>query len=256
MLDLTSREGQEALLRLAQQADIVVSDLDARETRRLGLDYETVERLNPTVVYCSISDFGERGPLADLPGSEPVIQAMTEYWASMGAIGRPPLRTGADIAEMNTGLIAFDGVLAAYVYRLVHGVGQRVMTSKPASLLHRRATLWAAQSNPDDWSGFHLDTYVKPPDHGYLCADRPISFNLHRGSQEAYDTLHLELELGMDEAFGDPHFDVPREVDHPTAGKLQLVAEPRQFSNPPEAPLRRPPLLGEHTEEVLGNCEG
>lgn len=311
--DVSSPEGQEVALRLARQAEVIVEDLGTAETRRLGLDYATVEHLNPSVVYCSISDFGERGPMRDLPGSELVVQAMAEFWASLGVIGEAPLRTGADFAELNAGLIAFDGVLAAYLYRLLHGVGQRVTTSKLISLLHHRATLWAAQSNPDDWFGFHLDNYVKPPDHGYMCQDRPVYFNLRRGTQEAFDTLLLQL--GMDEVFGDPrfenggrdvvgvgryshevkpiwerafqnftaeevvemvkalegeavpvndldslyhhpqmaHFDVLREIEHPLAGKLQVVGEPWTFSDLSEARLERPPLLGEHTAEVLGS---
>lgn len=310
--DLSSPEGQEIALRLAREADIIVEDLGAAETRRLGLDYETIERSNPTVVYCSISDFGEHGPLAGQPGSELVIQAMGEFWASLGVIGEAPLRCGADYGEMNTGLIAFDGALAAYLYRLLNGVGQRVTTDKLTSLLHHRGTLWAAQSNPDEWFGFHLDNYIKPPDRGYQTSDLPVYFNLRRGTQEDFDTMLLQF--GMEEVFGDPRFenggrdavgvgrysaevkpiwekafqnftaeqvvtivkeaggeavpvnsleslyhhpqmpffDVLREIEHPVAGKLEVVAQPWKFSDLAEAKLERPPLLGEHTAAVLG----
>jgi crotonobetainyl-CoA:carnitine CoA-transferase CaiB-like acyl-CoA transferase len=310
-IDISSPEGQAVVLELAKQVDIIVEDLGNRETQRLGLDYETIQRLNPQVVYCSISDFGDHGPLADQPGSELVLQAMTEIPASLGVIGEPPLRLGADLGEMNTGLIAFDGALAAYYYRLLHGVGQRVSSNKMVSLLHHRATFWAAQSNPDEWYGFHLDSYVKPPDHGYQAQDLPVYFNLRRGTQESFDSLLLQF--GMDEAFGDPrfenggrdavgtgryshevktlwenafqnfsaeqvvamvkaadgeavpvnnldtlyhhpqmpHFNVLREIEHPTAGTVQVIGEPWQFSNLSQAQLERPPLLGEHTLEVL-----
>ena len=310
-IDISSPEGQAAALQLARQVDVIVEDLGAREIKRVGLDYETVERDNPKVVYCSITDFGEQGPMADLPGSELVVQAMAEFWASLGVIGEPPLRTGADLADMNAGLIAFDGILAAYLYRLTRGVGQRVTTNKLVSLLHHRATLWAAQSNPDDWFGFHLDNYVKPPEYAYATKDLPVYFSLRSGSQEDFDLLLLRLEMqdaiddprfgngGRDaiglgryahevkymwenafkdltadevvaiikEARGEPvlvnnlaslheheqmkHFDVLREIDHPVAGKFSVAGAPWRFSDLSEARLDRPPLIGEHTNEIL-----
>ena len=79
----------------------------------MGLGYEELRRDNPDLVYCAITPFGEEGPLRDLPGSELVVQAMAEYTASLGRIGDPPVRVGADIASLNTGIFAAQAILAA-----------------------------------------------------------------------------------------------------------------------------------------------
>ena len=104
---------------------------------------------NPSLIYCAISPFGEEGPLRDAPGSELVVQAMAEYTASLGRIGDPPVRVGADIASLNTGIFAAQAVLAALFYRIRTGEGQRVAVSEFGSLLHMRGIMWSSLSDPD-----------------------------------------------------------------------------------------------------------
>jgi crotonobetainyl-CoA:carnitine CoA-transferase CaiB-like acyl-CoA transferase len=199
------REDQRSILnRLAASADIFLEDLGPGEAERLGFGYSQISQHNPKLVYCAISAFGEEGPLKDLPGSELVIQAMAEYTSSLGRIGDPPIRIGADVASINTGIFAVQAILAALFHRERTGQGQRVAVSLFGSLLHLRGILWHSMTDPDDWYGFHLDHYTNPPDYGYQARDGGLYFILRRGNSEDWD--RLVLELGMEHVLADPRF--------------------------------------------------
>src|SRR5262245_31407004 len=86
-LDVTKPEGQDIVRRLVTKADVFFEDLGPEETEKLGLGYDELEKLNPRLVYCAISAFGEEGPLRNLPGAEFVIQVMADYTNSLGRIG-------------------------------------------------------------------------------------------------------------------------------------------------------------------------
>jgi crotonobetainyl-CoA:carnitine CoA-transferase CaiB-like acyl-CoA transferase len=204
VLDLETPRGRGAALRLVQNADVLVEDCGQVAGEKLGLAYSQVRNGNPKLVYCSISPFGEDGPLRDASGSELVVQAMAEYTASLGRIGDPPVRLGADVASLNTGIFAAQAILAALFHRLRTGEGQRVAVSEFGSLLHMRGIMWTALSDPDDWYGFHLDHYTKPPDYGYQTQSGPLYFILRRGDSEGWD--RLVMELGMEEVLTDPRF--------------------------------------------------
>jgi crotonobetainyl-CoA:carnitine CoA-transferase CaiB-like acyl-CoA transferase len=200
------RDDQYGILgRLAATADILIEDLGPGEADRLGFGYSQLSSQNPRLVYCAISPFGEEGPLKDLPGSELVIQAMAEYTASLGRIGEPPIRVGADVACINTGIFATQAILAALFHRERAGHGQRVAVSQFGSLLHLRSIMWHSMTDPDDWYGFHLDHYTNPPDYGYQAKDGALYFILRRGNSEDWD--RLVLDLGMEHVLADPRFD-------------------------------------------------
>lgn len=133
--------------------------------------------------------------MRDLPGAELVVQAMAEYTRSLGRIGEPPIRLGADVANLNTAVFASQAVTAALLHRLRTGRGQRVSVSMLRVLLHMRGIMWAARSDPDFWGGFHLDHYINPPEHGYQAADGRLFFGLRRASSEDFDRLMLDLGL-------------------------------------------------------------
>jgi crotonobetainyl-CoA:carnitine CoA-transferase CaiB-like acyl-CoA transferase len=199
------REDQRGILRrLAATADIFLEDLGPGEADRLGFGYRQLSAENPRLVYCAISPFGEEGPLKDLPGSELVVQAMAEYTASLGRIGDPPIRVGADVACINTGIFATQAMLAALFHRERTGHGQRVAVSQFGSLLHLRGIMWHSMTDPDDWYGFHLDHYTNPPDYGYQAKDGALYFILRRGNTEDWD--RVVLELGMEHVLADPRF--------------------------------------------------
>jgi len=215
VLDLSKDEGRDILLRLAKDADVFLEDLGPGEAEKLGFGYEQLKKLNPKIIYCNISAFGEKGPMAQLPGSELVVQAMADYTNSLGAIGEPPVRLGTDVANTNTAVFSFQAITAALIHRERTGQGQRVSTSMLGSLMHMRGMIWVAQSEPvDSWWGFHQDTYIKPPDHGYKTKDGYVflSFGLRDVTDpNAYDKL-LEA-LGLSEMkTKDPRFQAPNNV--------------------------------------------
>jgi CoA:oxalate CoA-transferase len=204
VIDYRREDHRRVLNALAATADIFLEDLGPGEAERLGFGYSQLSRQNPRLVYCAISPFGEEGPLKDLPASELVIQAMAEYTASLGRIGEPPIRIGADVACINTGIFATQAILAALFHRERAGQGQRVAISQFGSLLHLRGIMWHSMTDPDDWYGFHLDHYTNPPDYGYQARDGALYFILRRGNTEDWD--RLVLELGMEHVLADPRF--------------------------------------------------
>ena len=204
-LDIRTAEGQAIIRRLAAEADALIADLMPDEAAELGLDYAALQDLNPQLVYCVVSAFGDKGPLRNLPGAELVIQAMADYTNSLGRIGEPPVRLGTDVASLSTGVFVSQAVTAGLFHRLRTGQGQRVSVSMLGTLLHMRGIMWTSMTDPDDWYGFHLDNYTKPPDEGYKTKDGHVFFSLRRGSSEDWD--RLLISLGMEDCLADPRFD-------------------------------------------------
>jgi crotonobetainyl-CoA:carnitine CoA-transferase CaiB-like acyl-CoA transferase len=205
VLDLQTAHGREAAVQLAKSADVLVQDFGPDGAERIRLGHAQLREANPRLIYCSITPFGEDGPLRHASGSELVVQAMAEYTASLGRIGEKPVRVGADVASLNTGIFAAQAILAGLFHRLRTGEGQRVAVSEFGSLLHLRGIMWHSLSDPDDWYGFHLDHYTAPPDYGYQAKDGSLYFILRRASSEDWD--RLILELGMEHVLADPRFD-------------------------------------------------
>jgi crotonobetainyl-CoA:carnitine CoA-transferase CaiB-like acyl-CoA transferase len=203
-LDIARPQGQAIVRQLVAQADVFLEDRGPGEAEKLGLGYDDLQKVNPRLVYCALSAFGEEGPLRNLPGAELVIQAMADYTNSLGRIGEPPVRLGSDVASLNTGVFASQAITGALFHRARTGEGQRVAVSMLGTLLHMRGIMWTAMSDPDDWYGFHLDHYTKPPDHGYQTKDGHVYFGLRRGSSEDWD--RLLITLGMVEYINDPRF--------------------------------------------------
>ena len=204
-LDIRTAEGQAIIRRLVPRADALIADLTPDEAEEVGLDYAALQDLNPQLVYCAVSAFGDKGPLRNLPGAELVIQAMADYTNSLGRIGEPPVRLGTDVASLSTGVFVSQAVTAGLFHRLRTGQGQRVSVSMLGTLLHMRGIMWTSMTDPDDWYGFHLDNYTKPPDEGYKTKDGHVFFSLRRGSSEDWD--RLLISLGMEDCLADPRFD-------------------------------------------------
>ena len=181
-LDLATTEGQDVLRSLARLADVIVEDLPpaSGEVAPL-LDYRELSGSHPELVYCSIRDFSEDGPLRDMPGAELVYQGMADYLNSLGRLGEPPIRVGADLAELGTGMFAFLGCLAALYHGAVTGQGQRVRVDKPATLMLMRNIIWAALSDPDEWFGIHCENYFYPPEHGTRTGGKAHLFHAATG---------------------------------------------------------------------------
>ncbi len=155
-LDDTTPEGHELLRQLVATADVVVVDMlpAARQARQLT--YADLATHNPRLIYCALTPFGETGPLANQPGAELVLQAVSGYTRYVGTPGGEPVRLGADIAGINTALFVYQAILAALIARQQSGMGQEVQVSQLGALLATKTVMISAQHNPDAWDGFHL----------------------------------------------------------------------------------------------------
>ncbi|MDE2747288.1 MAG: CoA transferase [Chloroflexota bacterium] len=232
VLDWSSEQDIETARRLLTQADVAVVD-------KYGLPPELGwEQLNaPGLVYCAISGFGPRGPWADHPISEIGTQMASEATSSLGNLGEPPVRHGSDIGSVFAANNAIQAICGALYARDDSDPsnptgGQRVEVSLFGSLIAMRSTLWVALSNPDEWWGFHLDSYVKPPDHGYQCRDLPIYFSLARIRGEAFESLIDELDMAW--ARDHPDYDMLRTDGAGGAGRYAAELKPlweRGFAN-------------------------
>lgn len=128
-LNLKLPAAQEALKRMAAKADVLTENYRKGTLEKLGVGYDTLKRINPALIYCSISGYGRTGPYADKGGYDLIAQGMSGLMASTGEPGRPPVKVGSPVCDINGGMLAALGVVSAYVHRLKTGVGQMVDTS-------------------------------------------------------------------------------------------------------------------------------
>jgi crotonobetainyl-CoA:carnitine CoA-transferase CaiB-like acyl-CoA transferase len=128
-LNLKHPEGREALLRLVKDADVIVENYRPDVKHRLGIDYEAVSKVNPRVIYGSISGFGQTGPYSDHPGLDQIAQGLSGLMTVNGEPGRGPLRVGLPVADLTAGFMLAYGIVCAIVERERSGKGQWVHTS-------------------------------------------------------------------------------------------------------------------------------
>lgn len=128
-IDFKSPDGAAILRRLARTADVWVENYRPNALERAGLGYEALSRLNPGLVYCSISGFGLGGPYRERAGLDLVAQAMSGIMSVVGTPGGPPASTGVPMADLNAGAFGAIGILAAIENRHRTGQGQKVETS-------------------------------------------------------------------------------------------------------------------------------
>ena len=128
-LNLKLPEAREVLARLVKSADVVVENYRPDVKFRLGIDFSSLEKINPRIILASISGFGQDGPYRDRPGFDQIAQGMSGLMSVTGEPGRGPMRTGAAIADMAAGLFAALGILTALLERESSGRGQWVQSS-------------------------------------------------------------------------------------------------------------------------------
>ena len=128
-LDLRSEKGREVFLRLVEQADVVVENFRPGAMERLGLGYRQLGEIKPSLIYCSISGFGQTGPYRERGGFDLVTQGMSGLMSVTGTPGAPPVKVGVPITDLTAGMYGAYGILSAYIHRLRTGEGQMVDTS-------------------------------------------------------------------------------------------------------------------------------
>ena len=129
VLNFKHPAGVDALKRLAKDADIVIENYRTGTMERLGLGYEDLKKVNPEIIYCSISGFGRTGPYANRAGFDLIAQGMSGLMSFTGVPDSPPIKVGVPIADMNAGMFATYGILTAYINKLRKGEGQYLEVS-------------------------------------------------------------------------------------------------------------------------------
>lgn len=134
-LNLKSDEGKAVFMDLVKQADVVMENFRVDVKHRLGIDYESVKKINPSIIYGSISGFGQEGPYAERPAVDQVIQGMSGLMSITGEPERGPMRVGIAVSDTSAGMFLGQGILLALLHREQTGEGQWVHTSLLEAML-------------------------------------------------------------------------------------------------------------------------
>ncbi len=203
-LDLKSKEGQEVLHRLAAGSDVILENFRPGVTSRLAADYATLSKINPRLIYCSISSFGQTGPYAEKPGYDLIIQGMGGL---MGITGRPdeaPVRVGVAITDLGAGMWATIAILAALQARTRDGVGQyldiSMMDGSVAWMTYVAGYYFATGKAPPKMGSAHPSIV---PYQGFVTGDGK-SLLLGGGNDRLFVTLCEGL--GIPELAKDPRY--------------------------------------------------
>jgi len=196
-LNLKEADGLAIFMKLAKTADVVVENFRSTVKHRLGVDYEAVRKINPRIVYGSISGFGQTGPYAKRPGVDQIAQGMGGLMSITGLPGQGPVRVGIPIDDLCAGLLLAQGILMALINRETTGEGQWVHTSLLEAqifMLDFQASRWLIAGEVAKQAGNDHPTGI--PTGLFPTADGQINIaasgdNLWRRFCEAADALHL-----------------------------------------------------------------
>ena len=125
-VDLRTEEGQETVRRLAASADVLIENFKLGGLVKYGLDYESLRKINPKLVYCSITGFGQNGPYANLAGYDYIVQGMSGFMSITGEPDGQPMKAGVAIADIFTGIYAVTAIQGALIHAMRTGEGQLV----------------------------------------------------------------------------------------------------------------------------------
>ncbi|MCQ4320174.1 CaiB/BaiF CoA transferase family protein [Stutzerimonas stutzeri] len=125
-LDLKNQRARDIFYRLAIDADVIVENYRPGVTESLQIDYETIRAFNPSIIYCSISGYGQTGPSRSKGGFDLVAQGMSGLMSMTGEPGKRPLKTGIAVYDIGAGITAIYSILAAYIHKQNTGEGQHI----------------------------------------------------------------------------------------------------------------------------------
>lgn len=314
-LDIAKPEGQALARELAQQADILLENYKVGDLKRYGLGYDTLSALNPRLIYCSITGFGQDGPLKDRAGYDFMVQGMGGLMSITGERddlpGGGPQKAGVAIADLMTGMYSTVAILAALEERHKSGRGQHIdmalLDTQVAWLANQNTNYLIGGEVPVRMGNAHpnvvpYQTFATQDGSIILAVGNDSQFkrfceaagiagtgNDPRFASNALRIANREaciaaitpamtrkttaewiavLEpLGvpcgpvhrLDEVFANPqigHRKMKVEVPHPLSGTVPLVANPIKYSRTPLSYDKPPPLLSQHTEDVLRGLLG
>ncbi|HEX9301754.1 MAG TPA: CoA transferase [Casimicrobiaceae bacterium] len=202
-VDLKQAQGREILLRLVKSADVLTENFRRGTLEKFGLGYDVLARANPGLIYCAVSGYGRDGPFADRGGFDLIAQGFAGLMSVTGEPGRPPVKTGNPVADINAGLLACAGIAAAYAHKQRTGQGQIVDTSLMEAALQQ--TYWhaaihfATGESPGPLGSAHLLT---APYQAFHAADGWI--NIGGANQANWE--RIADVLGHPEWRDDPRF--------------------------------------------------
>ncbi len=202
-LDLKAPKGIEILKRLIARADVVVENFRPDVKNRLGIDYETLSKDNPRLIYGSISGFGQSGPYRDRPGYDQIAQGMGGLMSITGLPGQGPVRVGIPVADLTAGIFLAQGILVALLERERSGTGQWVHTSllqAMVTMLDFQAARWLIAGEIPPQAGNDHPTVI--PTGVFATADGHI--NIAASGQNMF--RRLCEALGTEPLLDDPRF--------------------------------------------------
>ncbi len=310
-VDMSQPAGQALIRGLAQRSDILIENFKAGDLARYGLDYVSLKAINPRLVYCSITGFGQTGPYSHLPGYDPIFQSMSGLMSVTGrADGEPgdgPLRVGYSVSDITAGFYAVAAILAALRHRdMASGEGQHIdlalLDAQVASLSHVAMMYLVSGQQPPrlgnvspitcPWQSFgcsdgdimvavgndvQFAAFCRVLGRPKLATDERFATNPLR-AQNRLTLIPMLAEIlkrrgvhewyadfdaagvpsgpinGFADVFADPqikHRELLMQQPHASAGTVPQVANPVKFSATPVEYRRAPPVLGQHTTEVL-----
>ena len=174
-IDMKSEEGRAAFYRLVRNADVIVENFSPGVAKRIGIDYETVSAINPRIITCSISGFGNDGPGKNRPAFDMVAQGMGGGMSLTGEADGRPLRAGIPIGDLGGGLLGAIGILSAVHARATTGRGQHVdisMLDAQISMLNYMATMYLLSGKSPGRAG--NGHFVHVPYDTYRTASRDL----------------------------------------------------------------------------------
>ena len=207
-LDLKHPKGVEVLKKLVAKADVIVENFRPDVKTRLGIDYEALSKVNPRLVYASISGFGQSGPYRDRPGYDQIAQGLGGLMSVTGLPGQGPVRVGIPIADLTAGMFLAHGVLVALLERERSGKGQWVHTSlleAMVRMLDFQTTRWLMGKEIPPQAGNDHPTGI--PTGVFKTADGHM--NIAASGQHMYRRLCEALDVKP--LIDDPRFKTPQD---------------------------------------------
>lgn len=305
-LNLKSDEGRKILLELAKECDVIIENFLPGTVERLGVDYETIKKVNPEIIYCSISGFGQDGPYRDFPAYDLLMQGMGGLMSITGEKDGPPIRIGVALIDIGAGMYAALGILAALMVKKETKKGQYIdvslMDTEVSWLTYMASNYFLTGKNPIRMGSAHPNIV---PYQAYKARDR--YFILAVGNDKIWERFCEAMDLNdivddprfctnekrvenreelnaiLEEIFAtkDSHewIEILRKarvpcgpvneisdvvnhpqvkhrgmvvsMEHPTIGEVKVLGNPINLSLTPPEYHSPPPLLGQHTEEIL-----
>ena len=306
-LNLKHPQGKDIFFDLAKRSDVILENFTPGVVSRLGIDYATVRGVNPSIVYCSISGFGQTGPYKGKSAYDQVMQGISGVMSLTGDPDGHPIKVGIALTDIGAGMLAAFAIVTALHHSNLKGSGQYIdisMLDLQASWLTYQAGYYFATGSPPNrvgtahptlapyqtftdqdgktfivaigserlWTNFckamKREDLANAPEYATNSQRVKNRFSLERTLQTEFDkkpvsfwiqTLeHEGIPCGpinsVVDVFNDPQVnarDMVIEIQHPTLGAIKQTGIPIKFSDTKGSIDRHPPLLGEHTSEIL-----